>query len=284
MRFWVSLFDDVFAKSCQGEDMSLDEFTELIRNTSAPKKAELPIAKFARFGTIRSGAGSLRHDTNILSVSGAEGDYDGGEMPLDEAIARLEAAGFAFVIHTTPSHHPQRPRWRVWVPFSRELPPGRRAKMIDRVNGVLGAVLSRESWVPSQGFYIGAVAGVPFAIATSDGEECCIDECTELDPLAMPYQAPKTKPRKGAPPDFAKLDEPDLIELIHTGQHYYRAATELAWRWVQQGVRPDQAEDNLRAAFDAVMPTLQQEKKWQKGRKAIPKWVARTYARVSATA
>src|SRR6516162_4012942 len=113
MRFWVSLFDDVFAKSCQGEDMSLDEFTELIRNTSAPKKAELPIAKFARFGTIRSGAGSLRHDTNILSVSGAEGDYDGGEMPLDEAIARLEAAGFAFVIHTTPSHHPQRPRWRV---------------------------------------------------------------------------------------------------------------------------------------------------------------------------
>ena len=106
---------------------------------------------------MRSPQGSLRHDANVISVSGCEGDYDGGEMELAEAKRRLDDAGLAHLIYTSPSHKLAAPRWRVLLPFSRELPPGRRSKMVDRVNGGLGGVLARESWSLSQAFYYGRV-------------------------------------------------------------------------------------------------------------------------------
>jgi hypothetical protein len=140
-----------------GEDMTLAELGDLLNNTVAPSKEKLPLLKLARFGTTRSPTGSLRHDANVISVSGAEGDYDGGEMPVAEAKQRLDAAGLAYLIYTSPSHALLKPRWRVLLPFSHELPPGRRSKMVDRLNGVLGGVLSRESWSLSQAFFYGRI-------------------------------------------------------------------------------------------------------------------------------
>src|SRR5262249_26514957 len=86
MKFWVTIFNDVFAQSCRGEDMTLDEVAELIRSTRAPKKSDLPLLKFARFGPLRTpttaaGGGSLRHDANVTMTTGIEGDYDGETMP-----------------------------------------------------------------------------------------------------------------------------------------------------------------------------------------------------------
>jgi hypothetical protein len=95
MKFWVTIFDDVFAKSCRSEDMTIDELAELIKNTRAPKKSDLPLLKFARFGPLRTpttpagGGGSLRHDANVTMTSGVEGDYDGETMPFAEAVTRL---------------------------------------------------------------------------------------------------------------------------------------------------------------------------------------------------
>ena len=43
------------------------------------------------------------------------------------------------------------------MPFSGELPPGERTRLVNRLNGVLGGVLSRESWTLSQAFYYGRV-------------------------------------------------------------------------------------------------------------------------------
>ena len=40
---------------------------------------------------------------------------------------------------------------------ARKLSPTLRNKMVDRLNGVLGGVLSRESWTLSQAFYFGRV-------------------------------------------------------------------------------------------------------------------------------
>jgi hypothetical protein len=156
-RFWVSFFDDVNATSMHGEFMTLTQLGERIENTTAPAKNLLPLLKLARFGAARTAAGSLRHDANILTVSGCEGDYDGEEMPITEAQQRLDDAGCAYMIYTSPSHTLDRPRWRVLMPFSRELPPGERARMMNRLNGVLGGVLSRESWALSQAFYYGRV-------------------------------------------------------------------------------------------------------------------------------
>ena len=102
MNSWVTIFDDVFAKSCRGEDMTVDELADLIKNTRAPKKSDLPLLKFARFGPLRTpttpagGGGSLRHDANVTITSGVEGDYDGEAMPFAEAVTCLEEAGIAF--------------------------------------------------------------------------------------------------------------------------------------------------------------------------------------------
>src|SRR4029077_9779471 len=98
---WVTIFDDVFARSCRGEDMTVNELAEMIKNTRAPKKSDLPILKLARFGPLRTPTtpagrgGSLRHDANVTMTSGVEGDYDGGVMPFAEAVARLEETGLA---------------------------------------------------------------------------------------------------------------------------------------------------------------------------------------------
>ena len=54
MNSWVTIFDDVFARSCRGEDMTVNELAELIKNTRAPKKSDLPLLKFARFGPLRT--------------------------------------------------------------------------------------------------------------------------------------------------------------------------------------------------------------------------------------
>ena len=125
--------------------------------TTAPRKSLLPLLKLARFGTLRTTDNSLRHDANVVAVSGAEGDYDRGEMPIDEAKARLDAAGVAGLLYTTPSHTLAKPRWRALVPFSRELPPAKRSQMVDRLNGIFGGELSRESWTLSQTFYYGRI-------------------------------------------------------------------------------------------------------------------------------
>jgi hypothetical protein len=106
MKSWVTLFDDVFAKVCRGEDMTVTELAELIKNTRARKKSDLPLLKFARFGPLRTpitaagGGGSLRHNANITMTSGVEGDCDGETTPFAEAVARLEEAGIAFLAHT----------------------------------------------------------------------------------------------------------------------------------------------------------------------------------------
>ena len=157
-QFWVTFFDDIYAKAPpQGERLTLAELNARIQNTTAPAKDLLPLLKLARFGAVPSPDGSYRHDANVVSVSGCEGDYDGEEMAIGEAKQRLSDAGLAYLIYTTPGHTLLKPRWRVLAPFSRELPPGRRSKMVDRLNGVLGGTLSRESWALSQSFYYGRV-------------------------------------------------------------------------------------------------------------------------------
>jgi putative DNA primase/helicase len=280
-KFWVTFFDDVYARSLQAEELTLAELQELIDKTTAPSKEGLPLLKLARFGSLRSTNGSLRHDGNVIAVSGAELDHDSGEMPLAEAMRRFNEAGVTCLGYTSPSHTLAKPRWRIILPFSRELPPGRRSKMVDRANGVVGGVCSRESWSLSQAFFYGRIdlmAAAPFELLLDDTEED-VDEADELDAGALPYQPPKGT---GPQPDFKKLDEADLCNMIETGRHYYPAASELAWRWAQQSAPADQIEDNLRALFDAV-PAQQQDKKWSKRRASIARWAKRAVERVAAT-
>jgi hypothetical protein len=291
MKFWVTIFDDVFAKFCRGEDMTVDELAELIKNTRAPKKSDLPLLKFARFGPLRTpttpagGGGSLRHDANVTMTSGVEGDYDGEAMSFAEAVTRLEEAGIAFLAYTSPSYTSAAPRWRVVCPFATEQPPAVRAAMVNRLNGLLGGVLHRESWTLSQAFYFGQVNEVEFELAIGSGDEC-IDEADEFEP-GLPYQpttgqstAAKAGKSGKSRPDYAALSEFELLDLIQTGEHYHGPAGELARRWAYQAIPQADTESNLIAALDKV-PAPQQDRKWSMARSSVGRWVQKAYAYVA---
>jgi hypothetical protein len=290
MSFPFTKFADVLAYALTVEDIEIERLKEAIEAATAPVKEQLPLGKLATFGTLPSppdaggkGGGSLRWDGNVLTVTGIEGDYDGEAMPIAEARDRLNAAGLAFVIHTTGRHTPQTPRWRVWLPFSKPLPPRERDRMVNRVNGVLGGVLARESWTLSQSFFIGRVEGVPFEIYIGDGEEF-IDDAEELDTRAIPYMPTGRGRRttgKGGKPDLKGLDENELVEEIKRPDgHRFHASGRLLWIWALQEIPKADAQASLEDIFDNI-PQADHGPKWAGQRAAIPRWVDKIYARAA---
>ena len=212
-------------------------------------------------------------------MTGAEADYDAGLMSFQEACARLEAADISFLAYSSPSYTPAGPRWRIVCPFSRQLQPAERRRYMDQLNGILGGGLSRESWVLSQAFFFGGINGPPAEMYLSDNERC-IDEA-DFASIAQPYTpGPGTPGPNPAKPDFDKMTEQDLLDVIELGAHYWGPSKPLLSMWGKQGVSPPQgdAESSLTSAFDAV-PQAKRGKKWAKGRASIQRWVADCFAK-----
>jgi hypothetical protein len=129
-------------------------------------------------------------------VTGVELDYDGEQLPLQTAAATLAVAKVPAVIYSSPSHRPDRPRWRILAPFSRALPPERRAQMVSRIAGLLPVEMAPESWTLSQAFFYGAIIGQPpVAIVEVDGADFIpVDLRDDLDVKA---KAKSGKPDRG---------------------------------------------------------------------------------------
>ena len=157
----VTRFTSHAASTKKEVAITLRDLAPAILKRTAPKKDALPWLKLARFGDRKTEKGSLRHDANVLAVDGVEADYDGGEVGVEEAIARLKAARLAALVYTSPSHTPEAPRWRVLAPFSKSLAPEKRRHMAERLNGALGGILAGESFALSQAYFYGSVAGNP---------------------------------------------------------------------------------------------------------------------------
>ncbi len=68
----VSMFADVKAQRIESNNLSLKQLQARLHHTTASDKASLPLVKLASFGDLRTENGSLRHDANLLSVSGVE--------------------------------------------------------------------------------------------------------------------------------------------------------------------------------------------------------------------
>lgn len=131
-----------------------------------PDKESCPWISLARYGDTPSAKGSLKHAANVICISGVEGDYDGGRIPIEEAAARARFAGLRAVFYTSPSHTPAAPRWRVLCALGREYPLEARSVFVDRLNGILGGVLTAESWYRAQGFTYGRVVGREYQCLT----------------------------------------------------------------------------------------------------------------------
>ncbi len=171
------------------QDRSATTWAALIQQIAAPheylSKQVMPLLKMARFGDTPTARGSLRHDGNILAVSGIEGDYDGGKVSLEIAAGLLALHGIEAALYSTPSHTPQAPRWRVACPLSCEHLPASRRDLVARLNGALGGILAPESFTLSQAYYFGKVAGTVYEWRHVAGQ--CVDR---LPGLPVVYPAP----------------------------------------------------------------------------------------------
>lgn len=188
--FAWSEFASAAADAVRRRSGTWPDLIERISSASGyPEKAACPWIKLAEFGDVKTDKGSLRHNANVRQINGIEGDYDGGEIQPGEAIEMLERAGVRAMVYTSPSHTPERPRWRVVAPCSRPLPANDRTRLVARINGVLGGLLAGESFTLSQAYYFGALTDAPdyrVLVTFDDPDEGrCVDELDELDEIAI---------------------------------------------------------------------------------------------------
>jgi putative DNA primase/helicase len=157
----LTVFQDRFARTKTEELIDLAGLCTSVRTTSARAKGKLPLLKLATFGDLRSSKDSLRHNANVLAISGIEADYDGERVCFEDACTILSEASVAALAYTSPSHTEDSPRWRVLCPFSKEYPPSHRDAFMGRLNGLFRGIFSVESWTLSQSFYLGSVNNNP---------------------------------------------------------------------------------------------------------------------------
>jgi hypothetical protein len=164
--------------------ISLRQLAKEIRRTMADKKSDLPWWKLGTFGDKRTEKKCLRSNSNLLSITGVEADYDAGGMTLAEAQHRLREANIAAIVYTTPSHTEHAPRWRILAPFAEEHSPEMRDRLMARLNGILGGVLDGASFTLSQSYYAGNVRGKPpISILLIEGR--FLDQADDLDAHAL---------------------------------------------------------------------------------------------------
>ncbi|MFN6996116.1 MAG: PriCT-2 domain-containing protein [Aquincola tertiaricarbonis] len=196
-----TVFDDVSAARARQQDLDWPGLVKMIEgNRLYPSKSACPLIKLATFGDRRTPKGSLRSDENLVAVTGVEGDYDGEVMTPREAADRLRTAGITAIVYTSARHgvvtegrngSKGGPRWRVLAPLGHACAPDDRRDLVSLLNGVLGGVLSGESWTASQSFYFGRVAGAPFEAHVVEGAPLDLFALwTDLAPIGPPGDEP----------------------------------------------------------------------------------------------
>lgn len=183
-QFTVTLFANRFALSASEQTLTARELVELILATRTGEKDKLPLLKLALFGDQRTSEGSLRSDANLKQITGIECDYDKGQMDPQEAVEVLREHGVFAIVHSSPRHKFQHPKWRILCPTSRPLEKGERARLVARINGILGGALDKASFTPSQSFYYGSCEETDVMYAeVVEGRP--VDLLTELDAKAI---------------------------------------------------------------------------------------------------
>lgn len=195
----ITFFADHFTRTKSQETISLRSLVDRLKTTRAATKSALPWLKLAAFGDKKTEKGSLRHDENVVEISGIEADYDGEKITLERAKTVLTGAGIAAILYTSPSHTEDTPRWRILCPTSEQLSPSDRFRLVGRINGLFVGALAGESFTLSQSYFFGSIADNPsHEVVVVEGK--AIDIATELDASAIGKPA-KPEPIARAPQD-----------------------------------------------------------------------------------
>ena len=230
----VTFFSDFTARTKREEAVTWRTLADRIRDTDQRSKECLPWLKLARFGDQRTDKNSLRHDANVLAITGIEADYDNEQMSFAAAHERLLEANVAAILYTSPSHTPDKPRWRILCPLSEEHPPERRNGLMGRLNGLFDGVFAVESWTLSQSYYYGSVQQNPaHQVALIVGAP--IDTLDRLDGTSI--RKPNTKPAAGNGHALAvgPVDHEALLGAIREGKSYHTPMIRLAGYYARAG-------------------------------------------------
>ena len=237
------------------------EIPAVIRDAGNRKaKLDCPMIKFATFGDIRNAKptppggiekpGSLRHDGNVLAVTGIEGDYDGEIVSPDEAIDRLERHKIRAYLATTYTNRPGRPRWRVFAPLSRPVAPAERLRYAQILNGALDGILAPESADLSRAYFVGWPPGIEPVVLTTftDADDgYCLDDLDHGDEIRQPFVGkpkPATEGQGGQDGDY-------LAELL-AGEDLHANARKLVGKMVYHGYDAKL----IQAMFEGLKPDI----------------------------
>jgi hypothetical protein len=200
-------------------------------------KGSCPLISIGEYGDLKSDKDCLRHAANVRRIFGVEIDYDGEQMPIEEAAAILQNAGICSVLYTSPSHTMQRPRWRVLLPLSEPAIPEKRKEYVGRVNRILGGVATRESFTLSQSFYLGRVRGAEYIVIETQGRY--IDIAADIEPLYFVGGSNTGESARDATSDT------ELRACFVKGAGRYEAMLKLSSRWAARGMQSDDIETSL---------------------------------------
>lgn len=254
MKLAVSFFKDRNALTIERRELEWDALCDALADPREyESKEQAPWIKLAEFGDVKSAKGSLRTDENIKACSGVEADYDGEVMQPEEAAQRLGDAGVRAFVYTSPSHTAEAPRWRVLSPFDTPDTPDARRAACEKLNGILGGVLSRESFTASQSYYFGRIRGRLYQTFRTLGRF----DVRGLDIPRVVWRGSEA----GQGSDTVASDV--FVDMILSGEEIHPAIAALAWRgWTAEeltelvgrsllmATRPDRA----RVAIEGDIP------------------------------
>ena len=144
LKIDISIFKNISGKNIEKRNIVWDDIEKLLSGSCIyMNKLDCPLLKLAVFGNKRTAKGSLRSDRNIREIYGIEGDYDAGEITIDEDAAILKEKGVESCFYTTPRHTSDKPRWRVLVPLKKGYPPTERSKFVKIIDSYAGRHLGR---------------------------------------------------------------------------------------------------------------------------------------------
>lgn len=132
--------------------LSLDEYRQAEKSVRDKQKdgSGVICGTFSKPGT--------KKKADLMSISMVAVDLDDGVLSFDDVCGRLE--GFEAAVHTSFSHHPEKPRLRAYLALSSPIMSGIAAtlgRIIDLVNDRLSGHVAPESRKPAQFYYLPAV-------------------------------------------------------------------------------------------------------------------------------
>ena len=225
---------------------------------TAPVKDDCQLIKLATFGNLRTDKGCLRHDANVLTITGIEGDYDEEVITPESAIEMLERHQLKAIIAPTFTSTPDNPRWRVLTPLGGAVQADERLRYVEILNGMLGGVLASESATLSQSYYVGVPDGSPYTVLhTFDdpGEGYTLDELELIDDIDQ-FRKPLRQKKKESSGNNSGLDSSeydDWVKELTTGESVHPAACRIVAHYAAKGWK----ESDIRTMFIGLADSVE---------------------------